>query len=415
MPTPPILLDPEFTRLWQHVSATLDRRGIADRRWVQLPDGLPAAVRARLSELVPGRSSRRLDLAALERRLVAHGSDLLTLLAEAGCPPAGRREALDLERDRRRARDDALSAAARDVLGDDPWVHAWVGQVRSRVPDDEAARRLVGVVARVLELADAPGERSRGEVAAQAVRWAHDLDRGGAYRRPVGLALAYRAAAAPGDVGHGHIGHRDVGHWDDPEVWAAAGLPGDLVATPVLTWALPLLGDGLAAAVRATTAAGAPMPLTVLSLRDMPIDVPPGTVVRSVENPRLLEAAVQQERAAPMICTSGNPTTAPSLLIRRLLAAGAEVRHHGDFDPDGVAITARLYVEGVIPWCMTAADYTEALADAQRAGVDLREVTGPVPPTPWDPELQREMQRAGRAVDEERVMDALLAEHDGSG
>jgi uncharacterized protein (TIGR02679 family) len=157
------------------------------------------------------------------------------------------------------------------------------------------------------------------------------------------------------------------------------------------------------------------MPLTVLSLRDMPVDLPPGSVVLSVENPRLLEAAVQQGRAAPMICTSGNPTTAPSLLIRRLLAAGAEVRHHGDFDPDGVAITGRLHAEGVVPWRMTAADYTEAVAAAEQAGVELREVTGPVPSTPWDPDLQRAMERAARAVDEERVMDALLAEHAGPG
>ena len=87
----------------------------------------------------------------------------------------------------------------------------------------------------------------------------------------------------------------------------------------------------------------------------------------------------------------------------------------GDLDPDGVAITARLHAEGVVPWSMTAADYTEALAATERTGVDLREVTGPVPPTPWDPDLQRAMERAGRAVDEERVMDALLAEHRGSG
>jgi len=397
MPTPPVLLDAEFIPLWQHVASALDRRGLADRGWIRLPDALPAGVRARLGELVPGRSTRRLDLAALERRLSAHGSDLLTLLAEAGCPPTGRREALDLDRDRRRARDDALAAAAGDALGDEPWVHAWVGEVRSRVPDAEAARRVVLVVARVLELADAPGVRSRGEVAARAVRWAHDLDRGGEYRRPVGLALALRAAADDADVGH----------WDDPAVWAAAGLPGDLVATPVLTWALPLLGDGLAAAVRATTAAGAPMPLTVLSLRDVPLALPPGTVVRSVENPRLLEAAVQQGREGPMICTAGNPTTAPSLLIRRLLEAGAQVHHHGDFDPDGVAITARLTDLGVVPWRMSAADYLTARAAAERDGVELRPITAPVPLTPWDPALQRVMTHA---VDEERVMDGLLGE-----
>jgi len=401
MPTPPVLLDPEFTPIWRHVSARLDKRGVNDRGWIRLPDGLPSTVRARLRELVPGRSTTRLDLAALERGLASHGTDLLALLAEAGCAPTGRREARDAALERRLARDEALAAAARDTLGDEPWVHAWVGEVRSRVPDDETARRTVGVVGRVLALADAPGERSRGEVAAQAVRWAHDLDRGGAYRRPVGLALALRAAA----------GH----HWDDPGLWNAAGLPGDLVATPVLTWALPLLGDGLAAVVRAATGVRAPIPLTVLSLRETPIEVPRGTVVLSVENPRLLEAAVQQGMGAPMICTSGNPTSAPSLLIRMLLAGGAEVRHHGDFDPDGVAITARLAGQGVVPWRMTAADYVEALAAAEHAGVELRAFTGPVPPTPWDPDLQHAMDRAGRAVDEERGMDALLAEHGHSG
>ncbi|MFC5060903.1 DUF2399 domain-containing protein [Actinomycetospora atypica] len=392
MPIPPVLLEADFLPLWRHVSAVLDRRGLDHRGWVSLPDDVPTTVRARLKEIARGRSSARLHLAALDRGLAAHRTDLIALLDEAGCPPAGRREARDADRDRRRVRDVALDAEARARLGDEPWVQAWVGEVRSRVPDDEAARDLVGKVARVLALAGSPGERSRGEVAAQAVRWAHDLDRGGAYRRPVGLALALRAGA---------------GHWDDPQVWAAAGMPGDLVATPVLTWALPLLGDGLATAVRAATAAGAPMPLTVLSLRAMPVEVPPGTVVTSVENPRLLEAAVQQGRTAPMLCTAGNPTSAPLLLIRRLLAAGAQVRHHGDFDPDGVAITARLAALGVVPWRMTAADYTAALAAADLDGVELRPVGGPVPETSWDPDLRRVM---SRGVDEERVMDGLLGE-----
>jgi hypothetical protein len=64
---------------------------------------------------------------------------------------------------------------------------------------------------------------------------------------------------------------------------------------------------------------------------------------------------------------------------------------------------------------MTAADHTDALAAAARDGVELREFTGPVPPTPWDPELATVMARSGRAVDEERVMDGLLAELAGSG
>ncbi|WP_433800779.1 DUF2399 domain-containing protein [Actinomycetospora sp. CA-084318] len=387
MTVPPVLLGDDFTPLWRHVSSTLDRRGLADRGWVSLPDGLAPSVRARLRELVPGRSTRRLDLAQLDRALDRHGADLLTLLAAAGCPPSGRREARDADRDRRSRRDEALTAAAAEALGLEPWVVAWVGAVRPGLPDDASARVAVDTVARVLTAADEPGLRSRAEVAARVLGDAHALDRGEPARRLVGTALALRA---------------ERGHWDDADLWADAGLPGDLVATPVPTWALPLLGDGAAEAVRTATAAGAPSYLSTLTLRALIVEVPPGTVVLSVENPRLLEAAVQRGLDLPMLCTLGNPTTASLTLIRGLLAAGAEVRHHGDLDPAGVAITARLAQLGVVPWRMTAADYRAAVSP------DLRPFDGPVPPTPWDPDLQRAMTEHGRAVDEERVMDELL-------
>jgi uncharacterized protein (TIGR02679 family) len=386
---PPVLLEPDFLPLWQQIAATLDRRGLDDRGWVPLPDALAPGVRARLRELVPGRSTRRLELAQLDRALGRLGTDLPALLTAAGCPPTGRREARDADRDRRSRRDEALTAAATEALGLEPWVVAWVGVVRAGLPDDGAARAAVDTVARVLAAAAEPGLRSRAEVAARVLGDAHALDRGEPARRLVGSALAARAGR---------------GHGDDADLWADAGLPGDLVATPVPTWSLPLLGDGAAAVVRAATAAGLPSCLPTLALRDLTVDVPRGTVVVSVENPRLLEAAVQRALPIPMLCTLGNPTTAPLTLIRALLAAGAEVRHHGDLDPAGVGITARLAQLGVVPWRMTAADYRAAVTP------DLRPFEGPVPPTPWDPELQDVMTDYGRAVDEERVMDELLAD-----
>lgn len=389
MPVPPVLLEPDFLPLWQRISAILDQRGLDDRGWVSLPDALAPRARDQLRKLVPGRSSRRLDLGQLDRALVRLGTDLPALLTAAGCPPAGRREARDADRDRRSLRDEVLTAAATDAFGLEPWVVAWVGAVRSGLPDDGSARAAVDAVARVLAAAAEPGLRSRGEVAARVLDGAHALDRGEPARRLVGLALALRA---------------EHGQWDDAELWADAGLPGDLVATPVSTWSLPLLGDGTAAVVRAATAAGLPSYLPTLALRDLTVEVPRGTVVVSVENPRLLEAAVQRALPIPMVCTLGNPTTAPLTLIRGLLAAGARVRHHGDFDPAGVAITGRLAQLGVVPWRMTAADYRAAVTP------DLRSFEGPVPPTPWDPELQLAMTEHGRAVDEERVMDELLAD-----
>lgn len=279
------------------------------------------------------------------------------------------------------------------------------------------ARRAVADVDRVLAEAATDRPRSRGEIAARALGGAHRLDRSGDVRHLVGTAIARRDAhretdrrgADPRGAG------RDARGRDDPTLWEDAGLPGDLVSAPVLTWGLPLLGDGVAAAVRAMTAAGAPMALSTLVLRDLEVRVPPGTVVLSVENPRLVEAAAQDRLAAPVITTSGNPTTAPLRLIDALRAAGAVVRHHGDMDPAGLAITARLADRGVVPWRMDAADYRAALRVADEDGVALRRADGAIGPTPWSPELAGALEVDRRVVEEERVMDELLAEHAAAG
>jgi uncharacterized protein (TIGR02679 family) len=389
---PPVLLEPAFDPLWRSISAALDRRGLADRRAVALPQGLDAQVFARIGELLGRRfatTRHRLDLAALDAGLAARGTDLIAVLDAAGHRPTGRKEARDDDRARRGDRDDALAGAARDRLGVEPWVAAWAAAVRSTVPDAEAAARAVDVVARVLEQADR--RRSRGEVAARVLGSAHALDRGTLEHRWVRTALVHRA---------GGVETRDL--------WADAGLPGDVVSAPTLTWALPLDGDGLAAGVRALTAAGAPAALTTLTTRDLEVTVPPGTVVLSVENPRLLEAAAQQRLAAPLVCTSGEPTSGALALLDALRSAGAVVRHHGDFDAGGLGITRRLADRGVVPWRMGAADYREAVA---RADVALPPITAIVPPTPWDPALQHAVQEAGVAIEQERVMDDVLAAH----
>ena len=156
MPTPPVLLDAGVHPV---VAARRLRPRPARARRPWLDSGSPtrSGARARLGELVPGRSTRRLDLAALERRLAVHGSDLLTLLAEAGCSPTGRREALDLDRDRdrRRARDDALPLRRGTRWGTSRGCRP--GSARSGPGSRRRGRAaVVLVVARVLELADAP-------------------------------------------------------------------------------------------------------------------------------------------------------------------------------------------------------------------------------------------------------------------
>lgn len=398
MTVPPVLLDPPFHPLWRRVKDALDQRGLDFRGAITLPDGLDRVVYARLQDVLATAfptTRRRLDLAALERGLTRYGTDLLAVLAAGGHTPTGRKEVRDADRARLAERDRVLAAAAGERLGDEDWVAGWVVAMRALVRDGDQARAAVDVVARVLAEARRDGHRSRGEIAARVVRGAHSLDRGERERAWVRAALAHRAGTP---------------RRDDPELWDEAGLPGDVVSAPVLTWALPLLGDGVAAAVRALTAAGAPAPLTTLTLRDLPVVVPPGTVVLSVENPRLLEAAAQQRLPAPVVCTSGEPTRGAVLLLEALLAAGADVRHHGDLDAGGLQIAARLAERGVVPWRMTAADYREALAQA--VDVDLPAVDpDAVPPTPWDPELGEELRRNRRAVEQERVMDDVLTRH----
>jgi uncharacterized protein (TIGR02679 family) len=203
---------------------------------------------------------------------------------------------------------------------------------------------------------------------------------------------------------------------DGPEsergAWERAGMPLDLVSAPVLAWGLPLIGDSaVARSSRAMTAAGLPLHLSTVALRAEPLRVPRETVVLVVENPRLVEAAAQRSLPGAVLCTNGNPTTAPTEAIARLRSAGAGLRYHGDFDTAGLAMTARAAAMGCAPFLMTAADYRAALAVASSSGVELPHDTAPIPPTPWDDALASAFAESRRVVHEERVMDEVLAAH----
>ena len=60
---------------------------------------------------------------------------------------------------------------------------------------------------------------------------------------------------------------------------------------------------------------------------------------------------------------------------------------------------------------MSAADYIAGV----RAGVEYARLTGTPQPTPWDPELGEVMTATGRALYEESVADALIADLPGHG
>ena len=127
-----------------------------------------------------------------------------------------------------------------------------------------------------------------------------------------------------------------------------------------------------------------------------------------VENPRVLEHAAQRGATTPMICANGNPSTTVSLLIDGLLAAGATLRYHGDFDVAGLAMCARMHARGVEPWRMSVADYRAALDEADRQGVALPVDRAPCEPTPWEPELEGVFDELRRIVHEERLLHLIV-------
>ncbi|MGE3287366.1 MAG: DUF2399 domain-containing protein [Pseudonocardia sp.] len=394
------LAAPELEPLWVAVRAALDRNGLEWRGRLTLP-ALPPEGRRRLGVLldrpVPAlRRSVPLDeLAAAVERLTR--ADLVDALADLGHPPMGRREARLARQEATRLRRAALGSAIDAELSDETWAPgwgdtAWTDGLFARMSPEEI-RTLVTDTSRVLALGGTG--RSRSEIAAVLLGHAHALDSSTRLAVLVTRALVAR---------------------DGPEservVWERAGMPLDLVSAPVLTWALPLLGDGaVARAARAMTAAGLPLHVTTVALRAEPLLVPTGTPVLVVENPRLVEAAAQRNLAGAVLCTNGNPTTAPTEAIAALRGAGARLRYHGDFDTAGLAMAARAAAMGCVPFLMAAADYRGALTAASASGVELPQDTAHVPPTPWDGALALLFGEHRRVVHEERVMDEVLAAH----
>jgi hypothetical protein len=90
----------------------------------------------------------------------------------------------------------------------------------------------------------------------------------------------------------------------------------------------------------------------------------------------------------------------------RLVAAGANLRYHGDLDPVGLDITAQVVRRTQAqPWRMGVGDYEAAVrpdAPTWTPRVALR--------SPWDPALAARMAEVGRPVFEEQVVETLLAD-----
>ncbi|WP_332328090.1 DUF2399 domain-containing protein [Streptomyces sp. WMMC897] len=99
------------------------------------------------------------------------------------------------------------------------------------------------------------------------------------------------------------------------------------------------------------------------------------------------------------------------MLLRRLVAGGATLRYHGDFDWGGLRIAGALRRRVPWePWRYTASDYRAVVG----AGVGLvrgwSRLSGPAAESPWDEGLAVALAEHGVRVEEEAVLPDLLSD-----
>ncbi|MFD0208132.1 TIGR02679 family protein [Streptomyces hirsutus] len=278
-----------------------------------------------------------------------------------------------------------------------PWAERMRGDglVRRLARTPEAAGPLVEAAVRALRALPVSPPTSRATFAARNLSGAHALDEG----TPLAtLVLSGLRSLTGFPDGAGAQWRR--------EAWASAGLLMDDLSSTVLT--LNLRGTP---SLDWMADAGEPTVLTLRSLsRHTPV-APAATTetVHVCENPAVLSAAADAFGPAcpPMVCLQGQPSAAALTLLRGLFAQGAGLLYHGDFDWGGVRIAVALGRSVPWrPWRYTAAHYRAAAARATEAP----DLTGPPAATPWDPALAVALAECGVRVEEEAVLDDLLAD-----
>jgi uncharacterized protein (TIGR02679 family) len=396
---------PEYRRLLDAARRSLERTGGALSGAVSVASptdterkaiiGITGAYR----DSGVGRMTVRLsDLEAAVRE--ATGDGVMALLAALGGTPLRDRPA---ERERVSAGVDKCVRRLNDsYLASFEWFAGWVGGLRAD-----------GTLTRLVNSGDS-------EPLVRAVSVLEALD-----GRPAPVLLQSLAAEVTGDtkaLGHGtvlstlvlralslRLGVARPGSAEDRrELWDSFDVIVDDLASQVLVLGLPAFGGGLGEWLTSAARSGTPFCVTLQQLVSMPLSVL-SPVVYVCENLGVMRAAAGS--LGPLVCTGGRPSTAFHRLAAAVVAGGGELRYHGDFDWAGVSIAAAVMSRhGAVPWRLGAADYR---AGARAAGEGALALSGAPQATPWDPDLANVMAATGRAVYEESVTDALLADLQG--
>ncbi|MET8426861.1 TIGR02679 family protein [Nocardia sp. NPDC004860] len=394
--------DPSLTELWSRIRDRLERNGhsIEGTVRIELSDEAAQRVSGLLGRrLAPGRRSVPLSEmdAALLRSAAARG--LVSVVAELTGSPLRDRPS------ERLAKQSAVSelwsgvghSLERNGLADAAWAGPLVrwlhtsgllirGGERANHEFDTAVRALSAV------LSSDPRPRMLAELAAALTGDAHALDSdrlaGRLALRGLSLALDFPEPATP---------RERIAAWERVAVSA------DTVSGTVLTWNLRPPGDDpWSTMMRSRAELGLVTHLTLAELASTAAPLAAmGITIAACENPQVLQRAAEIGVQQPLVCFSGNPSSAGMQLAERI-----PIRYHGDFDWPGISIAARLFAAGAQPWQMHATDYLRAVA----SGTQRLPLTGRPIATPWDARLHSAMLHFELAVHEESILDDLLTD-----
>lgn len=403
--------NPALDDCWARVRARFEANGLVatGRTGVALPERDQRHAVGELLGLSLTRDRVTIDLASLDARLrersgVGGLDEVLPLVTGA---PLQDRPAYRAEQSSQREAPFALAGSLVDTPWASPWANEWLAGLRStglltnRGDALLVVRQAVAVLEALVGRTDEPSAatagsaQSRVELAAQVVGDAHALDED---RLLTHLVLRGLAAASGCVVPSTPAARR--------ELWDACGVAPDLLSRTCLTLGLrPGSLDAVSRRLRLAADAGDPVHVTDRDLRRLGDVWPaPPEAVLVCENPRVLEAVAERHAGGrAVVCTSGEPNTVVTELLRRLADAGHPLRYHGDFDWPGIAIANRVVARfGAVPWRMALADYEEAVRP------DGPELVGRPVDAGWDAELGAGMRSFGRAVHEESVLGPLL-------
>ena len=399
---------PELRRLWAAAHRRVEQTG-------GRLDGVRAVVREpsadeRLAvDRLLGVRSRgrelRVPLGGLDTLLRERFGKSLGEVVVASCGPLR-----DRPGERTAAADDDrrlwIAAERHAATGRHPELAGWFDRLRAtgrlrRI--DDPARRLREALD-VLEHLPTPARASRASVAATVLGHSHALDDTAPTGRLVIAALAHLAGVADDPLGAGAR----------RQLWSDQGVSLDETSSTVLTLDLHPVGVGpLTDAANRWADAGVPLPVPLAAVSAERWHVPEGTLVSVCENATVLDAAAARFGAAcpPMVCVEGNPSLAARQFLASLVVGGARLRYHGDFGTGGLAIGNVVIGElGAAPCRFDAAAHALALAVASAAGRSCRPLAGRVPPARWDADLAPAIERSGVEVEEEQVLEQLLAD-----